>query len=288
VSTLPGVAPAIVKELDEELGRVKLNFPWLPGENKSYWARIATFMAGDGRGSWFMPEVGDEVLVAFEMGKVDHPYVVGFLWSDADKPPVKDDDIDGKVRRFRSVKKHRIDFDDRDGKERIFIKSSGEHALELADKPAPFIDLSTKGKRFLRLDDKEKKISLHTASDPVIDLEEQGSKITMKTGASDPAVTLDAQSITLKVGANTIIIDQSGVKIDASGTTTISVNGSLTISGSLVTIKSDGPLTLQGALVSVTASSIMSVTSAMASFTGVVQATGIISPTYTPGVGNLL
>lgn len=288
MSHFPGVASAIVKELDEQLGRVRVTLPWLPGEPQTYWARIVTFMAGDGRGSWFMPEVGDEVLVAFEMGQIDHPYVLGFLWSDTDKPPVKDDDIDGKVRRYRSVKQHRIDFDDRDGKERIFLKTGGEHTLEMADKPDPFIDVSTQGKRFLRLDDQEKKVSLHTAADPVIDLEEQGSKITIKTGASDPAVELDAQSITLKVGANKITIDPSGVTIDATGSTTIKVSGSLTISGSVVTLKSDGPLTLQGALVSVTASSILSVTSSMASFAGVVQATGIVSPTYSPGVGNLL
>jgi hypothetical protein len=53
-------------------------------------------------------------------------------------------------------------------------------------------------------------------------------------------------------------------------------------------LKSDGPLVLQGALVNVTASSILSVTSALASFTGVVQSTGIVSPTYTPGLGNLI
>lgn len=286
MSTFPGVAAGVVKELDEKGGRVRVVLPWLPGETETHWARIATFMAGDGRGSWFMPEIGDEVLVAFEMGRIDHPYVIGFLWSDVDKPPIKDDDIDGKVRRYRSVKNHRIDFDDRDGKERVFIKTGGEHTLELADKPDPFIEVSTQGKRFLRLDDKEKSISLHTAAAPAIDLEEQGPKITVTTGT--PAIELDASSITLKVGGNKVTIDPSGVTIDATGTTTIKVTGNLTISGSIVTLKSDGPLTLQGAMVNVTASSIVSVTSALASFTGVVQSTGIISPTYTPGLGNLI
>lgn len=286
MSTFPGVAAGIVKELDEQGGRVRVILPWLPGETETHWARIATLMAGDGRGSWFMPEIDDEVLVAFEMGRIDHPYVIGYLWSDTDKPPIHDDDIDGKVRRYRSMKKHRIDFDDRDGKERIFIKTGGEHTLEMADKPDPFVDVRTQGKRFLRLDDKEQSIALHTAAAPKIDLEEQGSKITVTTGT--PSIELDASSITLKVGGNKVTIDPSGVTIDATGTTTIKVTGNLTISGSVVTVKSDGPLTLQGAMVNVTASSIMSVTSALASFTGIVQSTGIISPTYTPGVGNLL
>lgn len=286
MNVFPGVASGVVTAVDEQLGRVLLNLPWLDDQTETHWARVATFMAGNGRGSWFMPEVGDEVLVAFEFGQIDFPYVVGFLWSDVDKPPVKDDDIDGKVRRYRSVKQHRLDFDDRDGDESIVLKTGGGHTLEMADKPDPFVEIATEGKRLLRLDDKEKTISLHTAAAPKIDLEEQGPKISMTTGT--PSVELDAASITLKVGGNKVVIDPSGVTIDATGTTTIKVNGALTISGTVVTLKSDGPLVLQGALVNVTASSIVSVTSALASFTGVVQSTGIISPTYTPGLGNLI
>ncbi len=63
----------------ENRGRVKVKFPWLHASEESWWARVATFYAGKGRGSYFMPEVDDEVLVVFERGDFHHPYVVGSL-----------------------------------------------------------------------------------------------------------------------------------------------------------------------------------------------------------------
>lgn len=65
--------------------RVQLRLPWLPGYEP--WARIATMMAGMNRGSFFIPQVGDEVLVAFNHGDVREPYVVGTLWNTLDRPP---------------------------------------------------------------------------------------------------------------------------------------------------------------------------------------------------------
>jgi uncharacterized protein involved in type VI secretion and phage assembly len=65
-----GVAVAVVKENKDEsgLGRVKVAYPWHSQPHQSYWARVATPMAGKDRGIYFIPEVGDEVLVAFERG----------------------------------------------------------------------------------------------------------------------------------------------------------------------------------------------------------------------------
>jgi uncharacterized protein involved in type VI secretion and phage assembly len=89
---LPGVAVGIVADRDDPdgMGRVQLTFPWLDDGVQSTWAPIAAPMAGDGRGCFLMPEVGDEVLVAFEHGEFDHPYVVGFLWNGVDRPPAND------------------------------------------------------------------------------------------------------------------------------------------------------------------------------------------------------
>jgi uncharacterized protein involved in type VI secretion and phage assembly len=281
VSGFIGVTSGLVKEIDDKLGRVRVTMPRLPGENESYWARIAAPMAGPDRGAWFMPEVDDEVLLAFEMGHVDHPYVLGFLWSETDKPPVKETSIDGNVRRFRSVKKHRIDFDDRDNSEKILVQSGAEHAVELEDSKK-FVEVRTTGKRSIRLDDEKSEIVIKTAADPVIEMKEKTPKISIKVGSSDPSVVLDGTpgSVTITVGQNTITVDQTGI--------TIKATGNLTLKGSMVTLASDGPLTLQGSVVSLTASSIFSATTAMASFTGVVQATSIVSPSYTPGAGNLL
>ena len=63
------------------------------------WARLATLMAGDGRGTWFVPDRGDEVLVAFEAGDARRPLVVGALWNASAKPPERMDAAGTNPRR---------------------------------------------------------------------------------------------------------------------------------------------------------------------------------------------
>jgi len=105
------VTGTVINNLDPDgQGRVQVNFPWLGGQNQSYWAPIATLMTGGGRGSWFMPVVGDEVLVAFNQEDVNHPYIVGFLWNGADKPPT----TDVHLRTFHSVNGHEVQLFDPD------------------------------------------------------------------------------------------------------------------------------------------------------------------------------
>lgn len=89
-----GVAVAIVTQNKDEDGlcRVKVRFPWHDKPRESYWARLAMPMAGDGRGTVFIPEVDDEVLVAFEREDLRFPYVLGALWNGKDKPPLANDD----------------------------------------------------------------------------------------------------------------------------------------------------------------------------------------------------
>ena len=76
----------------ENLHRVKVQFPWLDGSTESHWARVATPMAGKNRGLYFLPEVDDEVLVAFEHGSIDFPCVIGSLWNGKDTPPESNSD----------------------------------------------------------------------------------------------------------------------------------------------------------------------------------------------------
>lgn len=109
-----GVSVAVVAQNKdpEGLGRVKVKFPWRENADESYWARIAVPMAGSGRGTWFLPEVGDEVLVGFDTQRVEHPYVIGCLWNGKDKPPQDNADGRNNLRVIRSRSGHEIVFDD--------------------------------------------------------------------------------------------------------------------------------------------------------------------------------
>jgi phage protein D len=129
-----GVVPAVVtnndsSQTDLDAGCVKLKFPWMPkssdAEVESDWARVASIGLGAQRGIYFMPEVNDEVLVAFEQGDIHHPYVLGGLLNGKDKPieGVKNVVSQGKVnlRMIKTRSGHEILLDDTEGSEKISI-----------------------------------------------------------------------------------------------------------------------------------------------------------------------
>lgn len=104
------------------LGRVKVQFPWLSDGDESAWARLAVPMAGPDAGTYFLPEVDDEVLVAFEHGDVRFPYVLGSMWGGGGAQP-PEDNADGKNAKklIRSRSGLTITLDDTDGGEQIVI-----------------------------------------------------------------------------------------------------------------------------------------------------------------------
>jgi uncharacterized protein involved in type VI secretion and phage assembly len=110
MSKFAGVVVGLVTNVNdpEKLGRCKVHFPWLDESNETDWVRIATAMTGNATGSFLMPNVQDEVLVAFEHGDARFPYVVGFLWNGQDKPPA--DDV--RERVIKSKNGHMIRFID--------------------------------------------------------------------------------------------------------------------------------------------------------------------------------
>jgi phage baseplate assembly protein gpV len=90
--------------------RVQLMLPWMPGVTP--WARLSSMMAGMGRGSFFVPMIGDEVLVAFNHGDVREPYVLGTLWNTMDRPPTLSPTDAMTKRKIRTPLGHELDFDE--------------------------------------------------------------------------------------------------------------------------------------------------------------------------------
>ena len=111
------------------MGRVKVKFPWLNDQDESHWARICSLMAGKGRGAYFLPEIDDEVLVAFEHGDRRCPYVLGALWNGKDAPPTTNSDGKNDVRLIQSRSGHVIRFNDADGKETIEIVDKNGNSI---------------------------------------------------------------------------------------------------------------------------------------------------------------
>jgi uncharacterized protein involved in type VI secretion and phage assembly len=136
-----GAFPALVTDINDPdgLGRVKISLPWSPdtaGGRYETWARLATFMAGKNRGSWFIPDVDDEVLIVFEGGDPRRPYVIGSLWNGTDTPP---ESMDGAGKNFKKVLRSRngvkLTMDDNDGREQFILETPGGNKLTLKDGP---------------------------------------------------------------------------------------------------------------------------------------------------------
>jgi uncharacterized protein involved in type VI secretion and phage assembly len=150
----------------EGWGRVKVKFPTLTEEHASNWARVVAIGAGNKRGFDCLPEINDEVLVAFEHGDIHRPYVIGGVWNgkDATPNPIADDVADGKVRlrTFKTRVGHKIQFVEEDkgsSKKGAYIETAEGHKLRINDSQK-FVEIETKGGHKLRLDDSNATITL--------------------------------------------------------------------------------------------------------------------------------
>jgi uncharacterized protein involved in type VI secretion and phage assembly len=185
-----GVSVAVVAQNKdpEGLGRVKIRFPWRENPDESHWARIAVPMAGGGRGTWFLPEVGDEVLVACDAERVEYPYVVGCLWNGQDKPPQTNADGKNDIRMIRSRSGHEIVFDD---------GAQGRIDIHLKD-----------DKRRLRMDQNGIEIS-----------DDSGNSITITSSPGNIAIK---SNVSVSIESTTIDIKaKASMTLQASGTLTI-------------------------------------------------------------------
>jgi uncharacterized protein involved in type VI secretion and phage assembly len=197
-SRFSGVVVGVVtnNQDPEGMGRVKVKFPWLSDEDESNWARVATPMAGKGRGLYLLPEVEDEVLVAFEHGDVRFPYVVGALWNGQDTPPAGNDDGKNNVRVMKSRSGHVIRLTDEDGKEKIEIIDKSE-------------------KNSISIDTSKNTITITSDKDIVLT-------------ASRGKITLDAQEVELKSSGN--------VKVEAGGNLDLKATGQTNVKGATVNL----------------------------------------------------
>jgi phage protein D/phage baseplate assembly protein gpV len=133
-SPIAGVVSAIVTNVkdDDGIGQAKVKIPRLDEQFESDWMRVVQPGAGDGRGGIFLPEVDDEVLVAFEQGDVRRGYVLGGVYNGVHKPspPAHDGAVgsDGKVakRSFTSRKGHFLLFSDQDGDEYVEVATKDQ------------------------------------------------------------------------------------------------------------------------------------------------------------------
>ncbi len=204
----PGLVTAIVTNTEDpkKWGRVKVKFPWMTEDAESDWARVIGIGAGPEAGLFIMPDVNDEVLVAFLHGDFNQPVVLGGVWNGKHNlPPEAAGAADNEkplVRTWHSRSGHKIAvYDDAENK----------------------IELVTKGGRSITLSDKDSKVEMNTS----------GVNITVE----DNKVSIQANSdIELKADGNVKVNASANMELKASGNLDIQASGQVNIKGAIINL----------------------------------------------------
>ena len=219
-----GVVPAIVtnNSAPDDWGQVKVKFPWLDDTQESFWARLSGPGFGKERGIYFMPEVNDEVLVAFEQGDFNRPYILGGLYNGKDEPavPIAETVSSGavKTRAIRTRTGHIIRFVD--------------------DMPGGSIEIiDAKENTKMIMDAAGRKITVDSQGD--IDITAMGNIKMEATGSIDIKATAQLN------------LEGATVNSKAQGAGTFEANGPVTVKGATLTAQGNGMAELKGATVSV-------------------------------------
>ena len=262
INRIPGVVTGIVTSNNdpEKLGRVQVKYPWLPKMNSSElsscWARLTFVGGGSDRGIVFLPEVNDEVLLAFENGDMSSPYVLGVLYNGKDKLPKGTAElIDAGTKKVNqrvivSRSGHKIIMDDSSGKEMITIQDkTGKNKIEIDSTKNEFkiisegkLDLQSKGDLTLTTDGKltlKAKQNMSASTDAAMELKAQK---TINVNATQSATIKANQSVEisgnqkvdLKAGTSELALQTAGaelkgVKVDVKANTQLALGGNIMV-----------------------------------------------------------
>ena len=176
----------VVKNCDKtHAGRVQVRLPWLPGYEP--WARLALV----DRGIFFIPQVGDEVLVQMNRGDVSEVYVIGCLWNGKDKPPTQKEGDPVHTRKIRTPQGHDVTFDDQ----------------------ARTLTITSSDNRRITLSKEKIEVAIDEQATSKITIDQSGN-VTIKAQNS---ITLDAPTINVSASQNLSMSGNSSARIDGGG-----------------------------------------------------------------------
>lgn len=219
-----GVAVGLVtnNKDPDNVGRVKLKLPLFDDTLETDWVRMTTPMAGKDRGMLFVPEVDDEVLVAFEMGDLSKPIVIGCLWNKKDTPPPGKDEKNN-VRKIKSRSGHELIFDDKAGDESVTLQTKKGQKIEIADKTETIKVQDANGQNM---------ITIKGGASGQIEVKSGTTKITI-TGKGEATVE----------STNKIALKAPQIEVKA--------QAKLDMAAPIIEVKADGMLTLKGGMVKI-------------------------------------
>ncbi len=218
---------AVVAENDDpdKLGRIRVNFFWQEKNMISPWLRLANVYSGNGMGFYFIPEIGDEVLVDFEGGNAEKPYVIGSLYNGKKKPIPEWADKDNNIKGILTRSNLKLEFNDKTKQTtietpggNIVILSDDDKSIILHDQNKNKVELTTKG------------ISMDSLKD--IKISSKGKIIIKGTTGIDISSAADAKLSGLNVNLSADL----GIKAKGNATAELSAAGQTTVKGAMVMI----------------------------------------------------
>ncbi|MEI7027501.1 phage baseplate assembly protein V [Paenibacillus sp. y28] len=225
IPKINGVMVAIVTDNKdpEGLARVKLKLPLREGESETDWTRLATMMAGKDRGSLFIPEVGDEVLVAFHLGEVRQPYVIGMLWNQKNPSPAGEKDKNN-IRKIKSRHGHELIFDDNESDAKVTVKTKKGNIVDMVDK------------------DDSIKIADSSGNNTIVIKGGSANEITIKSSTS--TIKMNAKGDISIESTKSLKLKSTQVNIEASATMSLKA-------GATLDLKADGIINIKGSMVKI-------------------------------------
>jgi phage baseplate assembly protein gpV len=220
----PGLAVGVVTNIDQTTGRVKVRFPGLSNNYETGWARVVAIGGGTSRGGVFIPEVNDEVLVAFEGGDPRQPVVVGGLYGAKSTFPTTTI-ADGTVQSRG-------------------LTSRLGHGVQMLDGTAPekqAIELALAGGQHV----------VHMGKDKMTVTVPSGYEFSITAGASsikigtDGGITISAPKITL-TGQESVQASGGQISLSADGQLSMEGQAQASLKGAMVQIQAEGPLQAKG------------------------------------------
>jgi len=213
--------PATIVSNDDPsgLGRLQVAFAWQkPTGGKTPWIRMTNAHSGSGKGFYFIPEVGEEVLVAFEGGNAEKPFVLGAMYNGKEKSSQKDSSNNFKAIQTRGG--HTIKFDDTDGAESITISDKNGNSIVLNTKDKT---LTISAPEKINIVSKE----INIIGDDAVNI---SSKKTAVDGSDSVAISSKTQ---IEAGAPSVSITGDkqvtveGMQVDVNGSIATNVKGTI-------------------------------------------------------------
>ena len=233
----PGVSIATVTSLNDpdNLGRIKCKLVNMPDEAAGDlgWAFTASPLAGEQRGVFFLPNVGDMVLVAFEDGDVSRPFVIGSIWGGSQTPPVKISDGKNESYIIKTPRKNTITLSDTENKESITVETPKGQSIAFNDEKSTITLNDKDGNNSIIIDTANGNISIKCQN-----------KLTLSAG-NQASITLDGTSGNINIsGGQKISLGGVQIDIEAQGTATLKASAQLSA-------ESDGVMTIKGGMVKI-------------------------------------